>query len=495
MVRDLAPAPQRLLADLDAEGIVYCHWKSNSHLSAALDGHTDLDLLFDNAQIGLVHRNLAESGYKRFVTHPSRAYPGMEDYLGVHPVTGTLVHLHVHYRLAIGQRHMKNYRLSWEDEVLGTRTLDPTGVFTAEPGHEWLLLVIRAAMKIRGRDRLRSLFGAKAVPAELVEEHRWLASRADKSLPGQIAADLLDEQTATLVSRCVDSDLGFGELLRLRRRLRQALKGQRAYDTLAANIVRARREMRWALGSVNRKSVRRPYPYARSPAGGGLVLALIGGDGSGKSTIANELYGWLEGKVDVLPIYFGSGKGRASWLRFPLDLMRKVLRRSRRATRGSDGTAVMSDEHGALVRAVWALVLAREKRLKIRKSIKARERGFIVICDRFPQTQVSGMIDGTLLDHWMSSESKLLRSLARWEADSYTLADTYPPDLVIRLDVTSETAASRRPEAHRPVLDHRRQVVESLMFKNARFGLRSLDANRDLDDVLLDVKHALWEAI
>jgi thymidylate kinase len=155
----------------------------------------------------------------------------------------------------------------------------------------------------------------------------------------------------------------------------------------------------------------------------------------------------------------------------------------------------MSDEHGALVRAVWALVLAREKRLKIRKSIKARERGFIVICDRFPQTQVSGMIDGTLLDHWMSSESKLLRSLARWEADSYTLADTYPPDLVIRLDVTSETAASRRPEAHRPVLDHRRQVVESLMFKNARFGLRSLDANRDLDDVLLDVKHALWEAI
>jgi hypothetical protein len=180
-------------------GIVYCHWKSNSHLDAALAGLTDLDLLFDRRQIEDIHAVLADGGFKRFVTDPSRAYAGTEDFLGVHPESGNLVHLHVHYELQTGPRHLKNYRLPWTAPVLATRVVDPeTGVFIADPTHELFLLVVRAAMKIRGRDRLKPLWGATPVADDLMSERRWLAARTEPDLVSAVAKGLLDERASEL---------------------------------------------------------------------------------------------------------------------------------------------------------------------------------------------------------------------------------------------------------------------------------------------------------
>ncbi len=486
--------PEDLLSELDASGIVYCHWKSNSHLDAALAGVTDLDLLFDDRQINAVHARLVEGGYKRFVTHPSRSYPGVEDFLHVHPNTGSLVHLHVQYRLLTGQRHMKNYRLPWEDRVLATRARDSaSGVFIADPAHELFLLVVRAAMKIRWRDRLRASIRSEPVAAEIQEEFGWLAARADQDFVPKIAEDLLGGPCADLVANCLDSELGFGDLLRLRRRLKDVLRNQRAYGTLVAALLRGQREFRWALGSVNRKTLRGPFPYARTPASGGLIIAVIGGDGSGKSTVTRELYRWLEGKVDVMPVYFGSGKGRGTLLRLPLKVARR-LRRSGRSAKHADSPRA-GDKKPGFNRAVWGLVLAREKQLKIRRALRARARGFIVVCDRYPQTQTPGLIDGPLLTPWLQSDSRIRRRLARWETAPYVLAQEVGPDIVFRLDVSGPTAASRRPEVAPLELDGRRGVVEGLTFDQARHGVHSIDAERDLNSVLLDVKQQLWRVL
>ena len=58
----------------------------------------------------------------------------------------------------------------------------------------------------------------------------------------------------------------------------------------------------------------------------------------------------------------------------------------------------------SLARAIWAVVLAWEKRAKLRRAVRARNRGMIVICDRFPQTQVMGYNDGPLLAPWRESK-------------------------------------------------------------------------------------------
>ena len=44
-------------------------------------------------------------------------------------------------------------------------------------------------------------------------------------------------------------------------------------------------------------------------AGRGLVVAFIGSDGSGKSTLTREMRAWLRYKLDVHGYYMGSGQG------------------------------------------------------------------------------------------------------------------------------------------------------------------------------------------
>jgi thymidylate kinase len=176
--------------------------------------------------------------------------------------------------------------------------------------------------------------------------------------------------------------------------------------------------------------------------------------------------------------------------------MKVVLRLSR----GRTGSPRMDPEQRrtrdiGLARSLWALALAREKRSKLRMVVRARERGFIVVCDRYPQTQADGVNDGPLLWTWRESPSRLKRALARWEDRIYELAETVPPDIVVRLLITPETAAARRPGDDPRELAFRTELVRSLRFDGASRGVIDIDAEDDLAAVMLEVKRRLWPVI
>jgi thymidylate kinase len=485
----------RLFDALNQAGVRYCHFKSNAHVAAGLEGLTDLDLLCDGGQGELVAEILARHGFKRFPAHPSRGYPGVEDYFGINDRTGRLLHLHLHYRLIVGERFFKNYRLPWEREFLERRVLDEsTGVFVADPALEWLLLVCRSALKIRWRDRLIArIASGRGESGGLRSEHSWLAARVGPAAPKEDANRLLDARAADLVGLALSEDLALGRLKPLRRELLRSPKVFRGYRRIAALRLRWSRELRWVVGSVNRRYLHRPFPYSRSGSVGGTVIAVIGSDGAGKSSVSQMLHSWLAGKVDVVPIYFGSGQGQSSILRWPLKLVLGL-------TRGRSSSPRLDPEERrtrdiSLARAVWALALAREKRAKLRTAVLARERGFVVVCDRYPQTQADGVNDGPLLWRWRASTARLKRALARWEDGIYEMAANAPPDVVVRLLVTPETAGARRPGDDPRELAFRTQLVRSLRFDNARYGVIDIDAEDDLDAVVLEVKRRLWPAL
>ena len=76
------------------------------------------------------------------------------------------------------------------------------------------------------------------------------------------------------------------------------------------------------------------------------------------------------------------------------------------------------------------------------------ERGMMIIADRYPQNQGVDYNDGPLLPR-LKWAPKWLRS---FEARGYALADRLPPDLVIRLDISAETAARREPSMDQAVI-------------------------------------------
>lgn len=141
---------QKLLGYFDSMQLSYCHWKSNEHLLAAIRGDTDLDILFDEDDKELVYTALTKAGFLRFKTAWFVRYPHIEDFLTIDPIEGKIVHVHAHFRLILGEKRVKSYRLPWEKYLLGRRDWNPDcRIYVSNPTDEMLLLVIRSAIKIK----------------------------------------------------------------------------------------------------------------------------------------------------------------------------------------------------------------------------------------------------------------------------------------------------------------------------------------------------------
>lgn len=488
-----------LVEEFHHRDIRYCHWKSNEHLDAALRGDTDLDILVDREQAAQVRDALREAGFKPFSSHRFAKYPAMEDYLGFDEHTGTLVHVHLHYRLVLGGKRQKDYRLPWGETVLSRRVRDDSGIYRSDEVMELLLLLLRYAFKIRLRDYPKALLGRSYLSDDFHREYEWLIARVDEEELVSLASEFLDDDAASIICRILETEPTLWKLRRLRKCTKRELSIYRTYSAPEALLRGQWREGFLALQLLNQR-LQWPRPMRRTIPTGGVVVALIGADGSGKSTMSSNVVDWLSWKLDVHPVYFGSGDGPASLVRMPLifvwwvvEVVRSIRGVESENTSGMEG----GDGPGSLPKRIWmsfwALTLAYEKRRKLRGTWRARDRGMAVVTDRFPQNQIMGFNDGPLLDKWRYSDSRIKRWLSRWERIPYQWAEAHPPDLVIRLQVDSDTALERKPEMTLESVEQRVAAIESLEFADSQ--VVEVDATAAMDEVEREIKRAVWEAI
>ena len=500
-----APAPLeaalRLFRRFDRAGVRYCHFKSNANLGRGLAGETDLDILVDHRQAAAVELALLRSGFRRFRPTFATGYPAIEDYIGFDSERGRLIHVHLHYRLVLGEKHLKNYQLDLADTLLMSRIADPaTGVYKSDPHHELYLLLVRSALKIRWRDYAMELCGKPFFRGHLQREFAWLLDRTEVSKVEALARCELGPNGAVRVADLLRAAPSIWKLRALRSCARERLSRQRRLGPLVALIARFARESCGIAGVLDRRLLHLPTPFRRTCCTGGFSVAFLGTHGAGKSTITEEIRNWLGWKVDVYHVYFGSGAGSSSLLRWPmkalLALRRGALVAPRPGQNRVESARQSSRETPSLgwARVLWALALALEKRSKLKRCLRARHRGMIVICDRYPQVQTLGYNDGPLLGAWLDSPSRLRRRLARIEYRVYERASQLAPDLVIRLDVPPEVAVRRRPTESLQELRRRREVVRAIRY-GRRCRLLEIDASGPLDEVSLAVKRAIWQQL
>ncbi len=484
----------------------YCHWKSNEHLLAGMSGDTDLDILVDRDQSAEVQEILAHSGFKRFLSAPGAQYPAVEDYVAFDERTGKLAHFHLHYRLMLGEKHLKGYRLPWERRLLETRKFDSIAdVYIVDPHIELILLLVRAAIKIRTRDFLRACFGINYVKQDDLAEFHWLIQRTQSKQNFQIASELLGEQAAKQIGEILSGSLTMHRLRRLRCSARATLQQYRMFGTLAATSFRWARELSWLVRGVNKRYLHFPMTTGRRIPSGGLIVVVLGCDGCGKSTASKVVMRWLSWKLHPIHIYMGSGDGPSSLLRWPMKIVAALTRcpvESHGASNRAEPVRERPDppQRGfrqwirLFGKTPWALVLAQEKRGKLRTAGRASDRGMVVVCDRFPQCQIMGFNDGPLLSHWLDHRSRWRQSLARWEGRCYQLAQECPPDLVIKLNVSPEVALQRKDDMSLAEVLRRIDAVKSLRFPD-QTEVVEINADEPLESVLSQVKHAIWRKI
>lgn len=498
---------KRFTQALHKEDIHYCHWKSNEHLHAAMSGKTDLDILVEKGRAQTLSRILSETDFKHFSPVPWLVYPGITDYLAIDDETGRLVHLHLHHELTLGEKHLKGYRLPWEQLVFSTRLFDAQEeVYVTDPNVEMLLLLVRAALRIRMRDRLLAYLGTNYFRGDLFREFLWLKERTQSDHVSELTKSQLGDKAAAQILTMMNGNPSISELLTFRKSAGCTLNLFKTYGAIKGTLHRWFREVLWLRGALYKRLRLSRKPFRRTSSRGGLMIALVGSDGAGKSTLAKGISEWLSWKVDVLRIYFGSGDGPSSLLRLPLLVVLKLLRKTRVIQSTGHSTAAAEEwNHAsgrqigqrlkAVARVPWALLLAYEKRKKLRRAWRARGLGMVVICDRYPQCQVMGFNDGPLLSRWLDHQNRLLRHVAHWELIPYQRAESYPPDLVIKLDITPELAVKRtRFETPIEEIRSKAETIKNLRYppETKVVSISTLDV---MDRVLLEAKRTIWENI
>jgi len=473
---------KKLFQFLEKEKIKYCHWKSNEHLEAGLDGKTDLDILIDYNKEGKVKKILSRFGFKLYKAFDFLEYPGLEHYIGIDKEK--LVHLHLHWKLRLGEKHLKGYYLPWEDIIFENRRKNK--IYINDHNIELILLLVRMSLKIRLRDR-----SFPKISKDDRKEFLWLKKRVDKKLI-EFSKKLVGNEAAMILGEIVRSGLNFKILLEFRRAIN--LKSYKMYNPIKAHILGWTREIVWIVHKVNQMFFHLAIPTGlRARNKKGKIIVFVGCDGSGKSTVSKDIFKWLSWKFSPVFVYFGSGQGSISLLRLPIHVLSKVFYRKQRGKIVldvySNKKKLSLKKFGVLL---WAVTLALEKKQKLKRVLKARKKGMIVICDRYPQKKVKHLNDGPLLVDWLKSKNNLIRSIARWEYNSYGLAEKNPPDIVVKLNVSSNVVLKRKNDIGEAEIKSKIKMINGLSF-----SCKTVNINADLPlkKVILKSRQAVWDIL
>jgi thymidylate kinase len=485
------PALLLLLGEFHRQGISYCYWKSSKRLAAVLAGEGDVDLL-----VARVHQHHAQDillarGFKLFPSVAWRDHPAVLSYLGYDEPTGRLVHIHLHLALVVGERLLRNYRIPWESLILANATLHPTlPIRVLDPLSEVMLLVVRANLEL-GRLDPMTWRGRRAAITKFELDRKALITRVDRASVRAAATQLFGGECADQVTDALYHHRPLYRWGGLKRRLIKRFAPYRTYNSIELRFRSAARALLWVAGYLNKRFVHAPRPWSRRAPGGGCVVAVVGVDGSGKSTSVATMRAWLGSEIDTLTMYFGTGDGRPSLLFRPFKMMVPLVTHVTRS-KGAPRAPMSTGSPGllySLMLTVWALAVAMDKGKKLIAARRAAGRGLIVIADRYPQNEILGFNDGPML-----ARNKMVPAwLRRLEMRAYTLAQELTPDLVIKLVVKPETAMRREPEIGPAIVRERIAALQRLQFAGAR--IVCVDAEQSLADVMRTIRREIWRLI
>jgi thymidylate kinase len=210
------------------------------------------------------------------------------------------------------------------------------------------------------------------------------------------------------------------------------------------------------------------------------VFAVVGCDGTGKSTLTADLLASLRGQGPAQRRYLGlvSGEMGDKIKHLPVIGVRLERYLAAKAQRAQDMKLKLPGTGTALVMHLLSLWRAAQ----LRRVIRLSRRGVRVIADRYPQAEIAGFhYDGPGLAA-DPTHNWLVRKLVAREQKLYQWMAGQKPALVIRLNIDADTAHARKPDHSLAELRDKISVMPRLRFNGAR--VLDLDASAPYPQVL-----------
>jgi thymidylate kinase len=481
---------QRLCGALEAENISYCHWKSNAAIDRSASGDNDLDLLVHHAQARDFTSILYGLGFQEMWVRPSQQMPGILDYYGYDCAAEKFVHVHAHYQLVVGDDMTKNYRLPIEQPYLESAAR--VGLFKIPaPEFEFIVLVIRMVLKHGMWDSI--LTGQGKLPASAQRELKYLEERIRRDRVEDILQRHLPWLDTALFDRCLQS-LRTGCPISTRTAVGLQLKGVLGAHARRSGISDTSLKLFRRVDKTIRRRLLLRAPRKKRMAHAGAMIAVVGGDGAGKTTTIDYLDAWLSKSFDTIRIHMG--KPAWSWttkaVRGALGLGRifGVVSYNKLSPEHSlDASAPNFVGYAALMRAVCT---ARDRYRAYAKARRFATNGGLVILDRYSLPQIKVM-DGPQIGRVGSLKyaNRLVRLLAAAELRYYR--QIMPPDILIALRVHPDVAVQRKTNEPGASVRARSREIWDLDWEGT--SAHVIDAGRPRAAVLAEIKALIWSEL
>jgi thymidylate kinase len=489
-----------LLGAFNKAEIIYSHWKSNIDLAAATAGDMDLDLLVERKSFLLATAILARLGFKEAVARRGANPPAIRHFYGLDSDSQQLIHVHLFSRVLTGESFVKSHLFPFEAMLLENVYYSGRMRVTSKPA-ELVLFTLRMFIKYGS---LPDVLVLSHKTKHLRSEVEWL--REDDSLEEAIVllkkyCPVIDEH---LFVRCVETLAGnrplfmrIGLAIQVRRRLKVYAK-QTFFPRLGAYF-----QFLWA-ESLRRVGTKQKNKVLKS---GGAVIAFVGADATGKSTLVARTADWL-GDVFALQVIH-AGKPPSSWVTKPVNLMLVLLRRliAWRRREAVDNQPLAEEtrptQHtfkgfSSVLYALRWVVLAWDRRRLVLKARRRAAAGEIIVCDRYPSV-ILGAMDSPRLVAELRKFGLLVEiynALVRLEESLYKQIP--PPDVALRLRVSLETAKKRNRERNgqdgEAYLEARHRQSQAWHVPGTNF-IYDIDTEQSLTSTIHSVKTAVWESL
>ena len=406
--------PFSLLQVIDNENIPYVSWKNNHEISRFLNGDSDLDIY-----IPLKYKkkfiNLAVKNSWIVVVNPIAKFPYIEHLYSING-DGKIYHLHVYFKGITGESWIKEFDFPMENYLIDNRCKhDEYGIYVLNNKSQAYLFALRHIIKCGS-------ISSRALYLKDYESYRleWklcnykvdeLRGHGPILLDGAICnSGLLNDFH---LSRFINSFM-FRNKISPFLRIRYFLLPVYRIVSFASRAINKL--------FFNRKKVLKPK---------GLVIAISGVDGSGKSSMVDLIDSSLTKFLTIRRLSLGKPQGKL------IEFMRKLLSNSKSKT--SLPSKEESFHKVSLFKSISLLVLAILRLFESWKSQYYINSGYVVLVDRWP-TREFGKMDGPKI-YVNNTSSTLVKLLSKLEGLIYQAIPA--ADVCFFLEVSVDTAIKR----------------------------------------------------
>ena len=463
-----------LFVELHANKVNFCNWKAHHSVESNLNGDGDLDLFIPLSYKSEFERVAQKEGFKRVISFQAK-HDFIEHYYALDRSTLKFVHIHVYFKIVTGEHVSKNYILPLEGYILNN--LDSSSVLpTINAPGQLSIFLIRYFLKIG------SLYGLLQYWREIEKySNEWNSYNHKIEYKGIVDLDLTSKDFDEM-NKVYESSSFLRKILlslRLKNRLRRFRR--RSFFQLQIYIY-----INFIIRFMNKFFIKKKKMF--DP---GHVIAICGLDGSGKSSLVFSLSESYSRYFCTKVLHLGRPASNPLTFFFnKLVAVYSFLRRIKLINK--ERYLVQSEKNISIIYAIRSVLLAYDRKVQTNRAHKLSQKGYLVICDRYP-----GLINGKMdspripLD---ASRGRLYRHFYRLEQKFYK--SIKPANTIFQLSVPLEVAIDRNNKREKVDKETEDELRDRFLLNSDATFLSDkcsvIDATAPFKDVLLQVSNEVW---